>query len=236
MDHPAGGNRDYVRIAIDLILKIGALFLVVILGYRILAPFLSILIWGLVISIILFPLYRRLFIFLGYRRKLASAIITLLSVAILVMPSIWLFNQLVEVIKYLADLLVDNGLGIPPPSESVRDWPYIGDWVYDHWMQASKSSGESLMKFLPRITTWGEKLLTILADTGKGILQFAVSFIIAGVFLYFYKWAELTGQRLFIKLAGDRGDEFLKVTLFTIRNVASGVLGVAIIQTTIMGV
>jgi predicted PurR-regulated permease PerM len=235
MENPESRNTKYLQIAIELILKIGSLFLVVYLCYRILAPFLSILLWGLIISIILFPLYRRLFGWLGNRKKLASAIITILSLAILVMPSIWLVNQLVDGARYLAVFFVDGNLGIPPPSESVRDWPYIGDWFYEHWMQASRSSGESLNEFLPRITTWGEKLLVILTDTGKGILQFAVSFIIAGVFLYFYKWAELTGLRLFRKVAGNRGDEFFSVTLFTIRNVAFGVVGVAIIQTTIMG-
>jgi len=233
---PDGGDKKYVRIALDLVLKIGALFLVVILCYRILEPFLGILIWGLIISIILFPAYRRLFRWLGNRKKLASAIITLISIGVLVMPGIWLVNQLVDGIRYLAEFLLDGRLGLPEPSESVREWPYIGEWLYENWLQASRSSGESIKGFLPQITTWAEKLLGIFANTGIGVLQFAVSFIIAGIFLYFFEWAEDTGRKLFQKVAGDRGEEFLAVSLFTIRNVAAGVLGVAIIQTTLMGV
>ncbi len=53
-------NNNYVNIAIDLILKVGTLFLVVFLCFKILKPFLGMLLWGLIIAIILFPVYFRL--------------------------------------------------------------------------------------------------------------------------------------------------------------------------------
>ncbi len=235
-DAPGNGQPRYVEIAIDLILKVGTLALVVYLCFRILKPFLSMLIWGLIIAIIIFPLFSRLRQWLGNRNKLTSLLITLVALAILVLPSIWLVNQLVDGVKFLADSIQEGGVSIPAPSESVAEWPLIGNWLYEHWMGLSRNAGETLREFLPQIASWGEKMLGALASTGIGILQFAVSIIVAGIFLIFFEKGSESGRKIFQKVVGARGEEFMEVSLVTIRNVAAGVLGVAIIQTTLMGV
>jgi len=89
---------------------------------------------------------------------------------------------------------------------------------------------------MPQIVAWGEKTLGTLANTGLGVLQFAASIIVAGIFLIFFEKGSESGRRIFQKVVGERGEEFLDISLLTIRNVATGVLGVAIIQTTLMGV
>lgn len=230
------GNNRHVNIAIDLILKVGILFLVLFLCFKILKPFLGLLLWGLIIAIILFPVFQRLRGLLGERKKLSSILLTLVALSILVLPSIWLVNQLVDGVKFLADHFQSGDLYIPPPSESVADWPVIGDWLYEHWLDFSENREEMLKGFLPQIVSWGEKTLGTLANTGLGILQFAASIIIAGIFLIFFEIGSESGHKVFKKLVGERGDEFMAISLKTIRNVAAGVLGVAIIQTTLMGV
>ena len=229
-------SNKYVNITIDLILKVGALFLVVFLCFKILKPFLGMLLWGLIIAIILFPVYFRLRGWLGKRNKLSSIILTIVALSILTLPSIWLVNQLVEGIKLLAGNFQTGDLHITPPSESVADWPVIGNWLYDHWLELSENTGESLRGFMPQILAWGEKTLGTLANTGLGILQFAASIIVAGIFLIFSEKGAESGRGIFQKVVGDRGEEFLDISLKTIRNVATGVLGVAVIQTTLMGV
>ena len=91
---PEGENNRYVNIAIDLILKVGALAIVVYLCFKILNPFLSMLIWGLIIAIILFPLYIRLTKWVGNRNKITSLLLTAVALSILVLPSIWLVNTI----------------------------------------------------------------------------------------------------------------------------------------------
>jgi predicted PurR-regulated permease PerM len=226
----------YVEIAIDLILKVGTLALMVYLCFRILRPFLSMLLWGLIIAIIIFPLFMKLRTWLGNRNKLTSILIMVVALAILVFPSIWLVNQLVDGIRFLADSIQGGGLTIPVPTESVAGWPLIGPWLYENWMDLSQNTGETLSGFLPQIATWGEKMLGALASTGIGVLQFAVSIVIAGIFLIFFEKGSESGRKIFQKVVGERGQEFMEVSLVTIRNVAAGVLGVAIIQTTLMGV
>jgi len=229
------GSNDYVNIAIDLILKVGALFLVVFLCFKILKPFLGMLLWGLVIAIILFPLFERLRSILGKRNKLSSIILTLLALSILVLPSIWLVNQLVEGVKFLAGNIQGGDLSIPPPTEAVADWPVIGNWLYENWLNLSENMSESLRGFMPQIVAWGEKTLGTLANTGLGVLQFAASIIIAGILLIFFEKGSESGRKVFQKVIGARGDEFLEISLQTMRNVATGVLGVAVIQTSLMG-
>jgi len=230
------GNSKHVNIAIDLILKVGALFLVVFLCFKILKPFLGMLLWGLIIAIILFPVFERLRGLLGKRNKLSSIILTLVALSILVLPSIWLVNQLVEGVRFLADNIQVGDLSIPPPSESVADWPVIGNWLYENWMALSENMSESLRGFMPQIISWGEKTLGTLANTGLGVIQFAASIVIAGILLIFFKKGSESGRKIFQKVVGARGDEFLEISLQTMRNVATGVLGVAVIQTSLMGI
>jgi len=228
-------NNNHVNIAIDLILKVGALFLVMFLCFKILKPFLGMLLWGLVIAIILFPLFERLRSMLGKRNKLSSIILTLVVLSILVLPSIWLVNQLVEGVKFLASNIQGGDLSIPPPTESVADWPVIGNWLYENWLELSENMSESLRGFMPQIVAWGEKTLGTLANTGLGVLQFAASIIIGGILLIFFEKGSESGRKVFQKVIGARGDEFLEISLHTMRNVATGVLGVAVIQTSLMG-
>ncbi|MEA1886199.1 MAG: AI-2E family transporter [Bacteroidota bacterium] len=229
-------KKKIFNISLDLILKLGGLFLVIFLCYKIVQPFINILLWALIIAIILFPVMEWLSKYLWGNKKLASLLITIVGMAVLVLPSIWLVNQLVDGVKYLTDSIPEGELQIPPPSESVADWPIIGQWLHDTWMQASENLGESVKGFMPQISNFAEKLLGTIANTGMGILQFALSILLAGIFLAYFRNASQSGKTIFEKVAGDRGEEFLNASLTTIRNVASGVLGVAIIQTTLMGI
>lgn len=229
-------KESNIKNAADLILKLGVLFFILFLSFKIIWPFLGILVWALIIAVILFPLARRLAGWLGNRQKLSSIIVTVVFLAILVLPSIWLVNQLIVGIGILADDIADGILTVPPPPDSVLQWPVIGDDVYEQWLNLSDDFGESVKGFMPQISGFIEKLLGALGNTGMGILQFALSILISGVFLMFFKEGSHTGTKLFRKLAGERGDEFMDLSTTTIRSVAVGVLGVALLQTTLIGV
>jgi predicted PurR-regulated permease PerM len=236
LKEPENRENNYVNIAIDLILKVGTLFLVIFLCFQILKPFLGMLLWGLIIAIILFPVFNKLNGWFGKKNKLTSLLIVIIALSLLVLPSIWLVNQMVDGIKLLADSFQAGDFRIPMPSESVAHWPLVGGWLYEKWVALSQDTGESLKGFLPQIASWGERLFGALANTGIGILQFAVSIVIAGIFLIFFEAGSDSGRKIFQKVVGERGEEFLNISLVTIRNVAAGVLGVAVIQTSLMGV
>ena len=229
-------EKNYLRIAIDLVLKVGILILVIYLCYKILYPFINIIVWGMIIAVILFPIFTKLTNWFGGRRKLSSLLIMVLALIMLALPSIWLVNQIVDAIKLLSEVLQDKGFELSPPAESVADWPLIGPWIYDNWLDMSQNLDESLGRYMPQITKWGERILESLASTGLGIIAFAASIIISGFFLMYFEKSSESGKKFFRKIAGERGEEFLEISVTTMRNVAVSVLGVAVIQTTLLGI
>jgi predicted PurR-regulated permease PerM len=65
--------------------------------------------------------------------------------------------------------------------------------------------------------------------------MFVVSIIIAGVFLAHADGAQQAALRFFRRLAGERGVNFVELAAATVRSVAQGILGVAIIQAVLGG-
>jgi predicted PurR-regulated permease PerM len=222
--------------AVDLIVKIGVLLVLIFFCINILSPFVNILLWAMIIAIIVFPLYEKLGGYFGKRKKMASLIITILALAILLVPSYWLLSSLVDGLAQLGADISDGSFEIPPPSQQVSEWPLIGNWLYTNWLAASENLGEAIQEYLPQITTISEKLLGALAGTGLGILQFALSTIIAGVLLTHSGDAARSGRKFFTRLAGERGEEFAEVSERTVRGVATGVIGVAFIQSILIGI
>ena len=224
-----------VKTVVDLVVKIGILLIVIFFCFKILAPFVNILLWAMIIAIIMFPLYEKLGGYFGRRKKMASVILVSLVLGVLLVPSYWLISSLVDGVRELGESLHDGSFKIPPPSQGVAEWPLVGNWLYTNWLAASESLSKTVMEYLPEIKDIGEKLLGALAGTGMGILQFSLSTIIAGVFLTFSDNASKSGNQFFTKLVGERGEEFARISEQTIRNVATGVLGVALIQSILVG-
>lgn len=229
-------QENILSTAVDLIVKIGVLVILIFFCINILSPFINILLWAMIIAIIVFPLYEKLGHYFGKRKKIASLLITILALAILLVPSYWLLASLVDGLARLGADINDGIFEIPPPSEQVATWPLIGDWLYTNWLAASQNLGKAIQEYLPQIKDIGEKLLGALAGTGLGILQFALSTIIAGVLLTHSDDAAKSGKKFFTRLAGDRGEEFAEVSERTVRGVATGVIGVAIIQAILIGI
>jgi len=162
----------------------------------------------------------------------AASIITTVFLLIILLPTILLTDSLVEGIGQLRESYRSGQLDIPPPSEQqIKNWPSVAKPALEAWQLASENLGEATLKFAPQIKEASSWILTAIAGTGVGIMQFVFSIIIAGVFLVYSEEGERTLRGIFIKLAGDQGNHFAELSGVTIRNVVRGVLGVAIIQT-----
>jgi predicted PurR-regulated permease PerM len=180
---PDPGKNNLVSTAVDLTIKIGMLLLIIFLCFKILMPFVSILLWSLIIAVILAPVYERIGKWFGKRKKLAAVVIAVVGLAILLVPSVWLIDSLVVGLKGLGESIREGTVDIPAPPPSVADWPLIGGWLYENWLELSEDLEEALIKYMPQFREFGEKILNSLAGTGLGILQFALSIIIAAVML-----------------------------------------------------
>jgi len=219
----------------DKTIRLLILFIIIAWCMMILYPFVSIMLWGLIFALAFSPLHSALVKHMGGKTKLASFIIVIMSLAIIIIPSWYFLDSLVEEIKVLKSSFKDGTLTIPPPSEGVREWPVIGGTVYDIWHSASVSLEQTLIKYKQQVAGVGSTIAKGILSAVGGVFQMMVSLIIAGILLTIGGAGEAT-RKLFRKLAGDRGDEFADIIKKTIGNVVKGVLGVAVIQAILIGI
>ena len=105
---------------------------------------------------------------------------------------------------------------------------------YAAWQRAAANLPAFLQDYTEQIKALGAWLLATVTGTGLTILQFIISFVIAGVFLATADKSVAAAEALAARLAGDRGSDFANLASGTIRNVALGIVGVSIVQTALL--
>jgi predicted PurR-regulated permease PerM len=230
--NPDQATGSFVEIAI----RLGALALLLYWSLILVSPFISIAIWSAVLTVALYPVFEWLSLQLGGRRRLAAALITIFSLLVVIGPATWLALGLVDGLRVIAERLDLANLTIPPPSNSVKDWPLIGEPIYQFWELASTNLRAALAQVLPQLKPLGSSLLRIGADTGLGIIMFLASIVVAG-FLFSPAPAIVEAVKKFSRrLNPARGEEFVDQAGATIRAVSRGVIGISVLQALLAGI
>ncbi len=218
-------------------LQIGALLLLLMWCYKIVAPFVSIVIWGLVISVALYPAHKAITARLGGREKLSSFILVAIGLAIIIVPTWMLAESSIDGLRSVAAHLEDGSVRIPPPNDNVAKWPLIGGEVHAVWSDAASNLEATLNKYSSQLEALGQKALSLAGSTIGTAFQFIFSVIIAGVLLMSATSGHRAARNITASLVGDSaGDKLTYMSILTIRSVVKGVLGVAIIQTILSAV
>jgi predicted PurR-regulated permease PerM len=230
------GSEQTTSSFIEVAIRLGALALLLYWSLLLVSPFISIVIWSAVLSVALYPAFEWISLRLGGRRRLAAALVTILSLLVIVGPASWLALGLVDSIRLIAERLDLANLTIPPPSSSVKEWPLIGEPIYQFWDLASTNLSAALAQILPQLKPLGSSLLRIGADTGLGIIMFLVSIIVAG-FLFSPAPTIVEAVKKFSRrLNPTRGEEFVDQAGATIRAVSRGVIGISVLQALLAGI
>ena len=228
-------EKTYIGPAIDIAIRVGVIALLIAFCFTILRPFISPVMWGIILAITLYPACRRLSSLLGGRIRLASAIITTVMLLGIILPSIQMVDSLVGGTKYINERIQRGEIKVPPPPDNIDGWPLIGESLKDQWLEASENLKVTLIRFQPQLKAMGLWLLKSAMGTALGLLQFALSIIIAGIFMANAGGSGKVATDLFVRLAGERGANFADVANKTVHNVVKGILGVAIIQSLLAG-
>jgi predicted PurR-regulated permease PerM len=236
-DRPDPAGRDQLTTTfVELAIRIAALGLVLYWTLILLLPFLTIGIWSAVLTVALYPAFEWLARRLGGRRRLAAVLITILSLLVVIGPATWLALDLVESLRMISDRIDLSTLALPAPPASVKDWPLIGDPIYQFWNLASTNLAEALAKLVPQLKPVGTVLLGIAADAGTGILKFFAAIIVAG-FLFAPAPSIIGAVKKFLRrLVPERGEEFANLAGATIRAVSRGVIGISVLQALLAGI
>jgi len=194
-------------------------------------PFVLPVIWGVIIAIAVMPLVRRLTVLLGGRQRLAAGLFALLALAALIVPCWLIAKSVTDALVSVGEELASGNMTIPAPPEDVADWPIIGGELESIWTKAAEDPPAAVKTFQPQIKAIGGALLSAVANVGIGVLQFAFSIVLAGVFLATAKGGARAAGVVAARVAGEeRGQELVNTAVDTVNSVVKGVIGVAAVQ------
>ncbi len=228
-------DRKFLARALETSIRIGVVVLLAAWCFQIVRPFLIPVVWGIIIAVAVYPAYQRLVLALKGHSAVAAVIQTLLMFVILLIPTVMLTDTLISGVKGLAAAMKAGTLEVPPPPASVATWPIIGEPLDNFWRTATENLAVAIKPLTPQLKALGTWLLGNAAKAGLGILQFIAAIIISGVLLTYTQLGSKTARTLGARLAGDQGAEFIEVAEATVRSVARGILGVALIQALLAG-
>jgi predicted PurR-regulated permease PerM len=223
-------DNTFVKNSLAAAIQIGLLFLLAAWCLKIVSPFIGIIAWAGIIAVAVYPLHCKLAGLLGGRKKSSAAIIVLLGLSILAVPSLSLSGSTIGSAKNLATSMEEGTLQIPPPADKVAEWPVIGKTVYAAWSEAATNLEGAIKNHHEQLKAFSRWLLKSVAGTVMGLLSFAFSIIIAGVLMLSADSSYHAFRRIEHRLKGERGTSFTDLSVATVRSVAKGVLGVALIQ------
>jgi len=219
------------NLTVDNFIKIALLSVLLFWGFNIIKPFILLMVWAIIVAVTLYPVYQKIIgIFKGKKKGLITSLFVLALLALIILPTISATQSIVDSSKDIYHKFEQGSLKIPPPDESVKVWPLVGEKLYGTWDKAS-TNAESFINENPEQV---KSSLGWLFDFFKGLMSSVllsiIALIIAGVFMSSADTGYKTGVKFMERLKEGRGIELMKMCTNTIRSVVKGILLVAIIQ------
>jgi predicted PurR-regulated permease PerM len=221
---------------IDVFIRISVLGFILFWCFIFLRPFIGLVLWGTILAIAFNPIFLWLKSLMGGRGALAATVITLVCLGIIVGPVSLMAKVLAENAQSLAASIKAETLVVPPPPEQIKDWPLLGKPLNNIWQLASVNLKQALRILEPQLKDLATNLLAIAANVGLGLLQFILSIIIAAALMVNTRALNSKLTRFVTRLTPTQGQAFVQLASSTLRNVIRGVIGVAALQTLLIGI
>jgi len=222
--------------ALQAVVRIGMLALITFICVQIFKPFAPLMMWALVLAVTLYPVALKMTPRLGSLRR-ASVALVILGLLILGLPTIFLGVSFSEHVNDLYNGFKAGTLNVQPPKASVKEWPFIGERVFLVWQEASDNLPAAVKHYADTVRSVLRGFLGMAGSTLATAGLFMAAMIIAGIMIAYGPSADQAMRRIARAFAGaDRGDHLHELSVATIRSVALGVVGVAFIQSLLLGV
>jgi predicted PurR-regulated permease PerM len=160
----------------------------------------------------------------------------LLCLVIVIGPVTWLGFGMINGTSLLITELNTGQPAIPPPPESVKAWPVIGEHLHRLWSLASSNMKVALSEAAPMLKPLAGTLLNIAQNAFFGLLELLASIVIAGFLLPRGPQIVDTLSAFLDRALSHRGKELVQLAGATVRNVSRGVVGIALLQASLAGV
>jgi predicted PurR-regulated permease PerM len=205
--------------------------------FWIVRPFLLSLIWAVMIVVATWPFMLKVEAWLWRKRGLAVAAMTIIMLLLFIVP----FSLAIVAIIENADMIADW-----VKSFQTRALPTLPDWLYGipilgpklsaAWESArtgSEGISARLVPYAGQLLKW---FLSQAGSVGKIAVQLLLTVIIAAIFYATGETASTGVIRFARRLGGQRGEEVAVLAAKTVRGVALGVVGTALIQSLLGGI
>lgn len=230
-------SQQLSKVITNSMIRVGLIALIVVLCVQVFSPFLGLMIWALILAVGLYPLHLMLAKKLGGKSGRSATIIVLSGLLLIGAPTIMVGQDFVGYLQTHYQDFESGNLIIDPPSDSIADIPLIGKRVHDIWLEASQDLPELVQRAKPQLKEFSSKVLGVVASTAGSILAFLGSLIIAGIMMAYGEAGSKSMLMIFQRISNPaKGAHLQKLSVGTVRSVATGILGVAFIQALLMGV
>jgi predicted PurR-regulated permease PerM len=228
------GHSDLTRTTLAV------LFVAGLIGtcFWILRPFLPAVIWATTLVVATWPIMLQAQRRLWNRRGLAVAVMTLALLFVFVVP-FWLavttiadnFDRIVEGATSLASFK------LPPPPGWLVGVPFFGERAALFWQNMAASGIDPLVaKAAPYAGGVASWFVAALGGLGIVLVQFLLTVVIAAIMYGSGEHAAAIARRFGRRLAGERGEQSVRLAGQAIRAVALGVVVTALAQSVLGGV
>ena len=233
---PIRSSQRSNAISIDYAARIACLALLAYWTAIVIQPLLSLIGWSIILVVLLYPAFRWSVTRLHISPVITAPLITGVCLLVLLGPATWLGVSLAASLRSLAQRLGSGDLTLPPPFEAVKRLPLVGDKIFELWYLGSTNLHAALAQIAPQLKPLSSWLLVFASNAGLGMLEFAAAIVIAGFLFIPGPSLVQSSREIFRRLATEHGDEFIDLVGSTIRNLARGVIGVALLQALLSGV
>lgn len=222
---------------IDAVIRLGLVAILLVLCFRIFAPFVGLMLWALILAVTLYPIHQMLAKKLGNRQGGSSTTIVLIGLLMIGTPLAILGDELVGHFSTIQAAVKGDGIELRHPAPKVAEWPVVGKQVFEVWTSAADNLPLFLEEHKAGLEKLARRAFATSASTMSGVLLFLGSLIVAGIMMAYAQSGVAATERIFTRFAGrTKGPRLHVLSTLTIRSVAAGVLGVALIQSLILGI
>ena len=228
------GRSDLTRTTLAVLFVAG----LIAACFWILRPFLPALIWATTLVVATWPVMLRVQHRLWNRRGLAVAIMTLALLLVFVVP-FWLaittiIDNFDRVVEWGTSL---KSFKLPPPPEWLATIPLFGERTAQFWESIAASGVEPLVaRAAPYAGDAASWFVAALGGLGIVFVQFLLTIAIAATLYAGGERAAGIAQRFGYRLAGERGEQSVRLAGQAIRSVALGVVVTAVLQSVLGGI
>jgi len=221
---------------LDAAIRIGLVALLLYACGRIVLPFAGILAWSAILAVMLYPLHLRLAGWLGNRWS--AVLIGLVGVAVALGPMVIVVTSLATSIYSLISTVQNQDLALPLPPVWLDGTPLVGEKLTEVWTLVATNLPAAVSKYGQLLSGPAAWLASFAGGLATGELAFVLSFAIAAVLVAYGEGATKFGRRLLERVTGSttRAAQLVTLTAATIRGVALGVVGVALVQSLLLGI